>query len=312
MRQTVCMLRLLLTGLLSFALCILPLGQAHAELDPGRTGSLTIHCTESIPLPDGALFKLYRIASMDEDAVCKLLPPYDGYPIIIDPEATSAQWQTMADTLARYILTDQVQPLATVTSSNGLAIFPNLQTGLYLVLGDVLVQDGLRYIPTPTLLSIPTRQADGSWQYESCSTPKWDIERIETLPLQVIKTWQDGDAADRPLDVTIQLYGNGELHDTVLLSKANNWRHTWEALDTAITWTVIERPVPDGYTVSIQEAEGLVMVTNTRDEPVPSPTPVPGKPDIPQTGTNWLPTLLLALLGAGLFLTGLVRMQRSK
>ncbi len=145
----------------------------------------------------------------------------------------------------------------------------------------------------------------------------------------VNKVWNDNNNPDRPTQVTVQLYCNGEAYgDAVVLNAGNNWHYRWNRLNPDLTWTLGEVNVPEGYTSTIT-ADGLYFtITNSSDyqppqEPPTDPTtepttepptdpstepptePVPqsddGMSDVPQTGqalTLWAALSLLS--GAGL------------
>ena len=51
------------------------------------------------------------------------------------------------------------------------------------------------------------------------------------------------------------------------LDAADNWQLTWEKLDGRFTWQIVEKNVPDGYTVTVQAENGFVTVTNTKKTP---------------------------------------------
>ena len=125
----------------------------------------------------------------------------------------------------------------------------------------------------------------------------------------------DGNEASRPNYIVVQLLGNGEVVDTVVLSEQNNWEYTWEELDETVLWQVVERNVSDGYTVTVVQEGITFVVTNTKPpvEPGPSPSvPPDDQPWLPQTGMLQWP--VLALVGAGglLVVIGLVVVVRTR
>ncbi len=298
-----------------FALCLLcmllclPFAFADVDrfLDPVRLTSLTIH-TDEDKLPDGLEFRIYLVASVNEDVEFTPLPPFDGYAIDIRHDTSATEWQTLANTLASYVTADGLQPLTSAVTENGTASFPTLRAGLYLVLGPSVKVGDQRYMPQPTLVVLPNRQSDGWWQYDVQMTPKWDVSDIEYRDLTVRKVWRDLEQDDRPTSVTVSLYCDGKWYATVILSQKNNWRYTWHNLDSIHTWTIVEREVPTGYYVSISEHEETIVVYNTR----PDPPEDPDDPDIPVTGTDWMPVMALALCGMVLFLAGWIRMRSSR
>ena len=96
----------------------------------------------------------------------------------------------------------------------------------------------------------------------------------EKTKVEVSKKWEDGDDQDglRPASIQVQLYKDGLPTDQVLeLSAANDWKGAFENLDAkaagkAITYTVKEVAVPDGYKVTVNDKDKAnVVLTNTHE-----------------------------------------------
>lgn len=120
------------------------------------------------------------------------------------------------------------------------------------------------------------------------------------------KKWVDANSANRPLEVTVQLIGNGEIVDEVKLNKENGWQYRWKNLDGRVAWRVIENPVPDGYLPSYSEEGNLIVITNTNRKTTQEDS------SLPQTGLLWWPVPALALSGAVLFCIGWARIKRHE
>lgn len=93
------------------------------------------------------------------------------------------------------------------------------------------------------------------------NTAKPDVPVIP-ITLTVKKVWDDS-GKDRPTSVTVQLYENGTVRDTVTLSAGNNWMYTWNDLAGDSTWDVKERNIPKGYTAYYSRTGNTITVTNT-------------------------------------------------
>lgn len=305
------MLRLRLTACL---LCLFALVHPHASaevsrlLDPAKPTSLTIQYAGDASIPDAVTFRLYHVATVDASAAFTPVAPFDGYSISLRNDLSSSEWQDLANTLTSYAEADHLSAVATGETRLRTVTFSGLRAGLYLVVGQSVSIDEQICTPKPTLIVLPNRNDAGWWDYDVTMTPKWDISPVEHRDLTVLKVWDDSDAYDRPVSVEVELYSDGMLHDTVTLSKANNWRHTWTALDTRYTWTVIERNVPEGYTVSISAEDQLIVITNIRTTPPVKPV----DPDLPKTGSDWTPVTVLAGIGIVLFCLGWLRQRGSK
>ena len=276
-----------------------------------QTGSITVHFTIHDAPVSGASFSAYRVADADDAGSLTPVPPYSGYPVALK----STAWKDLADTYAGYTRRDQLTASASgVTDENGELTFSGLTPGLYLILGDRVVFDGGSYQPAPLLVDIPDR-SDTPLRFDVFAEVKIEIKPpVGTfVTRKVLKIWDDkGSESARPKEVTVQLLCDGKVYDTVTLNADNEWRYTWEELDDAYDWQVVEKELSD-YTVRVGRSGATFTVTNTRVTPV---TPVtPGKPTpkptLPQTGQLWWPVPLLLLAGLGLLIVGL-RHRRTK
>lgn len=148
-----------------------------------------------------------------------------------------------------------------------------------------------------------------------------NTHETEKTSVSVEKKWKDQDNKDgvRPSSIRVQLYANGKASgDPVTLDAANGWKYTWSGLDKnasgkAITYTVKETGVPQGYTSTVSgDAASGFTITNSHTPVVPPTPPVtpptvppaPKKPHLARTGTGlWAITIAgTALLAAGIIL----------
>ena len=275
----------------------------------GQTGSITVHfAIKGTPVP-GTSFSAYRVADADDAGSLTPVPPYSGYPVALK----DAAWKDLADTYAGYTRRDQLTASASgVTDEKGELTFSGLTPGLYLILGERVIFDGGSYQPAPLLVDIPDR-SDTPMRFDVSAEVKTEIKPPvgTTVTRKVLKIWDDkGSESARPKQVTVQLLCDGKLFDTVTLSADNDWRYTWDELDDAYDWQVVEKELSD-YTVRVGRSGATFTVTNTRVTPVTPVKPTPGKPTLPQTGQLWWPVPLLILVGLGLLFAGL-RQRRSK
>ena len=131
--------------------------------------------------------------------------------------------------------------------------------------------------------------------------------------VQVTKKWDDGDDKDglRPKTIKVQLYADGKkAGEVVELSADNKWTYTFtdlveKANGKAISYTVEEVDVPEGYQVSkIDDGKGNVVLTNKHEPSIP-PTTTTEEPkkkiELPNTGsTESILSLILALTGVSI------------
>ena len=99
----------------------------------------------------------------------------------------------------------------------------------------------------------------------------------ETIDITVEKAWDDGDGeyADRPESVKVQLYADKKaVGDPVELSEEGKWTYTWEkqfkyAAGKEIVYTVEEVETPDEYEAKVTgDAKDGFVITNKADAPI--------------------------------------------
>ncbi len=309
---------------------------ARGMVDVDRTD-----CALSIQYPcSGITFRLYRVADVSAAGDFTLTGEFKRYAVSLTG-LDSTGWRNLADTLDGYIARDRLSPADTQTTSRtGQLTFSQKTPGLYLVTWDRHTTGGYTYTPQPFLVSLPGLDQNDNWVYALDAVPKYDKDQVpdepdgpDTVDRRVLKIWKD-DGTERPGSVVIQLLRNGAVYREVALSSGNNWKHTWTDLDAKYNWQVVEKTVPDGYTVTVSREGITFVVTNTQTPPdIPEPPDEPNPPDkpdtpdgpgvpqtgvnepdiplagqdgpnIPQTGQLWWPVPLLACGGMGLFLAG--------
>ena len=282
---------------------------AIAPMQEGRSTSLTIQLSAAGQAVPGAWFDLYRVADASEYAEFTLTGDFAAYPVVLEG-ATTEDWRKLSATLAGYAAADTLTPLKTAaTDEEGTIFWDGLNPGLYLTVGRPYAADGKTYTPEAALVSLPGRDENDQWIYDVTIQPKQTENESGLTSLEVLKVWKDGDSGERPAEITVLLLCNGRVAEQVALNRDNNWRYEWTGLDGAKLWQVIERPVPEDYTLDIDYEGTLVTITNTRED-----SGEPGTPDgnLPQTGLNWQPVWAMAAAGMLLFLVGWIRHRQSR
>lgn len=277
-----------------------------APLDPGADASLTLRYEK-----DGKAFpdlqvRLYRVAEAFPDGTFELVAPFSSYRVNIHGITMQEQWKSAAVTLSAYITANSLTPdREGQTDAQGIAHFTDLPTGLYLV-REVVAEDSQgTYLFNQFLIYLPTPQSDGTYQYDMEAKPKC-TSFIPKTQYTVTKLWQDGGyQADRPKEVTVEIYQDGVLYQTQILSPDNNWTYSWYVSgEDPGQWTVAERSVPDSYTVTIQQTGGTFSIINTRQ----------AQPETPQTGDSFAPLpwiLAMCISGILLLMLGLYNRRRK-
>lgn len=290
---------------------------AAERIDLQKTASLSVQYQSSQDNGGQAManvaFQLYQVAQVSASLQYTLTDDFAGYAVSLD-KLDSDGWRSTAQTLAAYAAADKLTPVQqAVTDKNGRLTFSDLPVGLYLVVGQKHSQNGNTYLPAPFLVCLPNLDETQSWEYHPVVSPKYSQitppggdgpSGSNTLQREVVKVWSDGgNTASRPQAVTVQLLQDGAVYDTVTLSAADNWRHRWSGLSADFIWQVVERNVPDGYTVRCALEGDIFVITNSNtstgsDNPGSSSEPteppeelideedVPkGAPDLPADGT---------------------------
>lgn len=126
--------------------------------------------------------------------------------------------------------------------------------------------------------------------------------KIPTTDITIQKIWDDEDDKDkiRPESITVELYANEEVYETITLTGQDRWICSFTGLPledddgNKIEYTIQEEAVKgyqttiDGYTITNQHKPEEPVITPT---PTPSPTPtatptptpsIPDKPNTPQ------------------------------
>lgn len=236
---------------------------------------------------EGVTFRIYRVGRVNTDsATFTPIAPYGDYGVL----GLRADWLDRAATLESYILRDKLPATAqAATNENGVVRFEGLQPGLYLILGERILREGVYYTPVSCFLSLPNSYDRGeTWVSEVSArmkvseTPDTSGEKLQR---HVLKVWDDaGHEAQRPQKVTVDLLRDGEVYDTVELSAGNNWRYDWTELDGSSQWRLTEREL-EGYTPLVTQTGITFVVTNTYRQVTPPSTPDEGDEDPDPTPT---------------------------
>ena len=275
---------------------LLPVCVSAAPLDTAAQTSLTLYYQKGEVVFPQLQVGVYRVAEALSDGSFKLIEPYASYPVKIDDITDQKQWQDVAQTLFSYIVAHGVTPdQVAKTDEQGVAAFTGLKTGLYYVQEVVAEHTDGDYVFNQFMIYLPTPHPDGSYDYAVEAKPKC-VEFIPKAQYTVTKLWQDtGNSQDRPKEVIVDIYQNGVLQETQVLSAENNWSYTWFVSgEDPGGWSVTEREVPEHYKVTLRQNGNNFTLVNSRQ----------GKPQPPKTGDtfNPLPWVLIMCFSGVLLL----------
>lgn len=96
-----------------------------------------------------------------------------------------------------------------------------------------------------------------AWTITNSRTPK-------PVEISVEKAWKHNGGKDLPESIVVTLYKDDAAYETVTLSEANGWKHTWTGLTDASQWKVDETEVPTGYEKKVTVEGYKFTITNTR------------------------------------------------
>ena len=304
-------LRRLCLVLLCLLLCCPVQVQAATKLDVNAQCSLRLSYTHQNQGLENLEISLFRVGQVFEDGSYALTEPYDSYPVAIQGITSQKEWQDTAATLWAYISADGLTPDFTqTTDAAGAVCFTGLQTGLYLISGITCKTETTTCLFDDFLLFLPNANAD-AFLYDVDAQPKFSqfVSNLEMVEYSVAKLWKDRTAGkNRPDSVSIDILKNGKLQESVVLSEDNSWNHNWEAPE-GDRWSVVERQVPEGYTVTVSEEGTSFLVTNAVHQEDTE------EPDTPQTGDTapiLLYVLLICLSGFGLLILGIALMRGKR
>lgn len=249
---------------------------------------------------------LYKVADVSADYRYTLTAPFAHTGLVLNGIRATSEWNTVRSTLEATILADGVAATVTaVTDAAGRVRFEGLTPGLYLALGRSVMREAWTYTFDAALVALPGLGEDGLWQHEVAVTAKAQAipPAAEKVEYKVLKLWKgDEGNAHRPTGIEVDIFRNGKLDQTVTLSEKNHWSHQWSAEADGAKWTVLERNVPDGYEMTVEERGTTFVVTNTWERTEPEPKP-------PQTGDTvnvWLYVVILNVSGILLIILGIV------
>lgn len=283
-------------------------------LDTERECSLTLQFSKEDNDFSDVAISIYRVAQANPDGTFDKITPFDAYAVSIYDITDAKGWSDLAHTLSGYIVADRIAPTAkAITDDEGKAKFADLPTGLYLVDGVIAENEEGMYTFDPFMVYLPT-QNEGEYTYDVVAKPKAD--HFEPAPegteYRVLKLWEDIGYTDRrPTAVTVELYRDGALFETVSLSDANDWCYTWTDPGQS-TWTVVERDVSEEYQVFVSPKDTTFIMTNQWNPDDPPKDPPADPPDTGDTSPIWLYVLVLCLSGLGVLIVGLALLRGTR
>ena len=325
-------------SLLSLFICLSMCLPFCGSCESYAESSITLICRKDETILTGMQWKLYKIGERSGDSFV-LTGDFAGYPIDIS-SITEENVEQMAKTIESFAVADKIAPIRSgETNENGELTFAGLNNGLYLAAGKTLQVGNTYYVPSSLLLEADESSVTFSYN----AYPKFFYATLGNTvgAYTVRKVWVNDspDSIAHPSYVTVDLFCNGELHDTVILNEENNWEHRWKDTDPINNWHVAEREIPAEYTVMIDFNSTQYLIKNSYKSTIPPttsttttitdittttttstvitqttvtkpPTTTSALPPLAQTGQLWWPVIPLS--AGGLVLISLGTLIKTK
>ncbi|RVU54443.1 Cna B-type domain-containing protein [Anaerosphaera multitolerans] len=289
--------------LLIFALSILLLSTALSVDVKAEGSKFSIDLKYVI---ENTEFKLYKVAKKNLDNKYKKIDVFKEYPVNIE-DYENVDKRSLAMTLSSYIKRDSIEALRVEKTDGNLRVnFKNLEEGLYLIVGEDVIFKNYLYIPSAVFICLDENNKNTEITID-LKYKKTDID--EKTNLNVHKIWDDNDSESRPESIEVQLLKDGNVIDTVKLSKKNRWQMEWSNLSTKFNYEIVEKNVPKGYYVTVNRENTVVKVINKAEILVDKPKSPDKK--IPQTGQLWWPLPFLFVSSIFFLIKG-IRWDRNK
>lgn len=254
----------------SILLCLIsillaPLNYSVAAAD----GSLTLICkTEGVTLV-GLHWDIYRVGSREGNSF-NLVGDFKDYPVVLNDFSAEAM-NTAAKTLENFAVLDGLTPLQSgETNENGTLTFDSLEEGLYLVSGTILTIGDTTYVPSTLLFEIDNEGEAFDLNAYPKIILRTNSTEISTYTVKKIWQFSATQASQLPDEITIEVYCDRVLYDTVTLSDENSWTYSWMG-DTDCEWRVKEVAIPENCTVVYDFGETQYAIVNTVDGNIPEP-----------------------------------------
>lgn len=112
-------------------------------------------------------------------------------------------------------------------------------------------------VNVPTEYTKTVTNNGNNWTITNARTPK-------SVEITVTKAWNHNGGKNLPESISVTLYKDNTLYETVGLSEENDWTYTWSDLTDVSVWSIDETVVPTGYDKKIEVDGYKFKITNTR------------------------------------------------
>lgn len=229
-----------------------------------ESGSLKLICGHDNMSLAGTTWKIYKIGEKTSTGYT-LTGDFTDYPVDLSKIMESTDTMTeAASTLSNFAVLDNLPPTTGGRANDsGVLTVRGLEKGLYLAVGSKLKIGNVSYFPTPFLVEIGGGSGMNVETY-----PKFIVKKTlpgETERFVLRKVWANATVVeDIPASLTIEIYEDDELFDTVELTAKDKWTYSWDGSADS-EWRVKEANVPAGCFVMYRNNEVQFVIMNTYD-----------------------------------------------
>ena len=252
--------KLLVIMAVMLLLAIMPISAFALGFDESRTGSITVSLNDpenGAPIP-GAKLCLYYIANVKLNDAGNLSYTYTSQFAGCGIALSDSE---LAFKLASYVTQTNLPGVQGITDSGGTAVFSNLPVGLYFV----KQSDPVRGYADckPFIVTLPYRIGD-AFLYNLNASPKTATEKLVDINVHIV--WNTDESTPIPDNVLVHLLCDGELVTTATLAAKNNWNMLFIDMPMSDGYSVLEVPVPQGFTATYtQNGNYDFTITNTSE-----------------------------------------------
>lgn len=237
---------------------------AIEKIDITKNSNLTLNYAYDNHTFNNISVKLYHIATATPDFQYQLISNFSNYPLQINGLTTETEWNHLEQTLEAYIIADDIKETYSQTIEKNTITFSNLTPGLYLIKTPQITTSTYTLQFDTFLISIPNLKENGTWNYDVTVNPKAEeyLPQYKKITYTAVKEWLTR-STPRPQSIDIEIYKDAILIEKQILTSSNNWTYSWQTDDDGSTWTVVERNIPNNYTVSILKEKNTFIILNT-------------------------------------------------
>lgn len=157
-----------------------------------------------------------------------------------------------------YLKANNIKPnISGYFNSNGIFTINEMDGELWLIKSGDFTKNNIEYKAIPQLID---SSKIGSLEIVETKY-EFEVPKDSSVTYEVEKKWVDDETKHDAISVSI--YHDNIIYDTVSLSHENNWTYKWSGLSNKGDWYVIENDIPSGYVASYEKEENTFIITNT-------------------------------------------------